>query len=79
MGKTYIDKRGYFRFIINDMLVSRWIASLKIGRPLRSWEVVHHKNRNKLDNRPQNLWVCPQYIHEMFHKLDGDLYKNYFY
>jgi hypothetical protein len=26
-----------------------------IGRPLLQNEVVHHRNENKLDNRPENL------------------------
>ena len=74
MLKTYIDYFGYRRFIDSGILVSRWVASLKLGRPLHSCEVVHHINRNKLDNRPENLWVFKnQAEHEYFHWLDGDI------
>ncbi|RJQ21141.1 hypothetical protein C4580_02755 [Candidatus Woesearchaeota archaeon] len=57
MAETYIDSNGYRRFTNSGKLVSRWAAAKKIGRPLRSQEVVHHGFGGKLDNRPDNLWV----------------------
>ena len=56
-GKTYVDDNGYLRYLDSDLLVHRVEASKKLGRRLRKEEVVHHKNRNKLDNRWKNLWV----------------------
>ena len=65
---TYIDKNGYSRFIDSDRLVHRWKAEKKLRRKLRPKEVVHHKNRNKLDNRSENLAVCnSQFEHHMGH------------
>ena len=57
MAKTYIDANGYRRFSDSNSLVSRWMAERKIGRKLRLFEPVHHINRNKLDNKPSNIWA----------------------
>jgi hypothetical protein len=74
MGKrTYIDSNGYLRFKDSNTPVHRWVAEKMIGRKLRPKEVVHHKDRDKLNNRPSNLWVCKnQAEHDRIHKLDAD-------
>lgn len=69
--KTFKDKKGYYRFKGSGRPVHRWAAEKKLGRSLRSSEVVHHKNRNKGDNRPGNLWVFgSQKEHHQTHKKD---------
>lgn len=71
--KTYIDNNGYKRFSGSGKLLSRWIAGKKLGRKLYDEEVVHHKNRNKLDNRFSNLRVFrDQDEHESYHEKAGD-------
>ncbi len=55
--KTYIDENGYKRFSDSDKLVHQWVAEKKLGRELDEEEIVHHKNEDKLDNRPSNLRV----------------------
>ncbi|MDR0484832.1 MAG: HNH endonuclease [Alphaproteobacteria bacterium] len=73
--KTYIDTKGYRRFKDSDISVHRWMASKKLGRPLKNKEVVHHKDRNKLNNSPDNLHVfASQKEHWETHKQDAKKY-----
>jgi len=75
---TYIDKDGYKCFTDSGKKVHRHVAEMKLGRKLRKGEVVHHKNRNKLDNRRSNLWVFDsQSKHNKTHKKDKKKYGKW--
>lgn len=47
----------------------RIVASKKIGRQLRDNEVVHHRDGNKLNNRPNNLQIMSRSEHWKTHHL----------
>ncbi|MDR1868445.1 MAG: HNH endonuclease [Treponema sp.] len=72
-GNTYIDKNdGYPKFKDSNKPVHRWVAEKKLNRKLKAGEVVHHKNRNKLDNSPSNLAIfSSQKKHWEVHKQDA--------
>jgi len=71
MVKWFKDKKGYKRFSNSGTPVHRYVAERKLGRKLFSGEVVHHKNRNKTDNRRSNLWVFKsQKDHDSAHRRD---------
>jgi len=71
LSKTHKDGNGYLRFNDSDELVHRWVAEKKLGRKLNPGEVVHHRDRNKLNNSPSNLWIFRnQDEHDEVHEID---------
>ena len=67
MAKMYTDKKGYKRFSDSDKFVHRWMAEKKTGNKLKSWEVVHHKDEDKTNFRPNNLKVMSRGSHSRHH------------
>lgn len=80
-GKPYQKTHGYVCLTINGRAVYQHvhIAEKAIGRSLRPGEVVHHINRNRSDNRPENLLVCSdQYHRELHARMSKHPYWNQF-
>ena len=72
-----MNKSGYLCFNNTNKPLHRWIAEKKLGRLLKNGEVVHHKDRNKLNNSPQNLQVFHnQQAHFRTHLIDAKKYGS---
>jgi len=68
-SKVYEDKRGYLRFRNSGKPVHRWVLEKVFGHKLSPGTVVHHKNRDKTDNRRENLRALPnQKKHDAMHR-----------
>ena len=60
------DSRGY-------AYEHRLVAEKKIGRPLQRGEIVHHLDRCKTNNAPENLEILPTIAH---HRHEHGLRKD---
>jgi hypothetical protein len=75
MAKTFVDKKDGYRKFPNGKPVHQWVAEKEHGYIPGSGQVVHHKNRNKLDNSPGNLAVfSSQRVHDGIHRADAEKY-----
>jgi hypothetical protein len=78
---TYISKHGYvFVRCDNHPRANSWgfvfehilVAEKALGKPLPIGSVIHHVNKDKSDNRPQNLVICQDDIyHRVLHMRSG--------
>lgn len=56
----------------------RLVLEKKLGRFLNKNEVAHHKNENKLDNRPENIELMTFSEHSSFHAKEKWRERNGF-
>lgn len=52
------------------ILEHRMLAEDMLGRPLLQSESVHHIDRNRLNNSPENLMILDEKSHSLLHKLE---------
>lgn len=67
-----LEARGaYWRRKVDGRCVDnhRLVAEAMIGRKLRRGEVVHHKNGDTTDDRPENLEVMTRREHSRLHRV----------
>lgn len=65
----HISESGYHHTCIQgkNKRTHRMVMEEALGRPLLAGEIVHHKNGDRLDNRPENLEVMSQSEHNRVH------------
>lgn len=61
--------KGYTK--VNGVHEHRLVAEKMLGRPLKPGEIVHHKDGDKRNNKPENLQVMTQSEHIKKHLILG--------
>lgn len=54
----------------------RLVMEVELQRYLTADEIIHHKNRNKSDNRPENLEVVDMAEHRRIHNIEDKIYES---
>jgi len=74
-NKSMIDTRGYKLIYIGPhkyRAEHRLVIEKEIGRKLHTWEIIHHVNEIRTDNRIENLKILTISEHMKLHKPKGE-------
>ena len=69
-GGRSVNHQGYIRILLptgKRVLEHRYVMEQHLGRALRSGEIVHHINKDRQDNRLENLSLLTESAHMTLH------------
>ena len=90
-GGRWVNQEGYIKVTLapddpfiamsrhgrsNDVLEHRIVMARHLGRTLESSEAVHHRNKDKQDNRIDNLELIDHSNHASNHQTMEELYRE---
>ncbi len=71
-----IDRKNGDTSLKHSMIEHRFVIEQLIGRKLDYEEIIHHKNKNRVDNNVENLEILDRKTHNFTHGFDKYYFKK---